>query len=147
MTGNTGLGLAMAGMAIVLFGSNFVVTKKYPTGDGMFFQWVMCAGIFVVGFIVSGTPAVLIGFTARTVMMAYVRLQLWMIRGPTSHAWEPWACLGGVLWCTGELQCGIWCNAGNFPVVCCAQATCGWSPSCSALALALALCCGALQTC
>lgn len=49
---DTGLGLAMAGMAIVLFGSNFVVTKKFPTGDGMFFQWVMCSGVFFVGFIV-----------------------------------------------------------------------------------------------
>lgn len=27
-----------------------------------------------------------------------------MIRGPTEHVWEPWACLGGVLWCTGELK-------------------------------------------
>lgn len=45
----------------------------------MFFQWILCSGIFTVGFI------------------------LWMIRGPTDHVWEPWACLGGILWCSGNM--------------------------------------------
>ena len=51
--GDFALGLCMVVVCGVFFGSNFVVTKKYPTGDGMFFQWVMCAAIFAVGFIVS----------------------------------------------------------------------------------------------
>ena len=29
------LGYAFAGVAVLSFGSNFVVVKKYPTGDGM----------------------------------------------------------------------------------------------------------------
>ena len=36
-----------------LAGSNFVVTKKYPTGDGVFFSWVMACAIFITGIIVQ----------------------------------------------------------------------------------------------
>lgn len=75
-----GLGLVFAAIAIVFFGSNFVVTKKYKTGDGLFFQWIMASAILVVGFIV------------------------WLVRNPTpNHVFEPAAALGGVLWCTGNL--------------------------------------------
>ena len=35
------------------FGSNFIPVKKYNTGDGMFFQWVLCIGIWLVGLIVN----------------------------------------------------------------------------------------------
>lgn len=36
-------------VAILGFGSNFVPVKRFETGDGMFYQWIMCAGIFVYG--------------------------------------------------------------------------------------------------
>ncbi|KAL5460463.1 hypothetical protein EMCRGX_G033914 [Ephydatia muelleri] len=42
-----------AAVAIVFFGSNFVPVKKFDTGDGFFFQWVLCAGIWMVGLIVN----------------------------------------------------------------------------------------------
>ena len=30
--------------AVFFFGSNFIPIKKYETGDGMFFQFVVCIG-------------------------------------------------------------------------------------------------------
>ena len=35
-------GYVGAAIAVVFFGSNYVPVKKFPTGDGMVFQWV-CA--------------------------------------------------------------------------------------------------------
>lgn len=35
------LGIAIA---VFFFGSNFIPIKKYETGDGMFFQFVVCMG-------------------------------------------------------------------------------------------------------
>lgn len=71
------LGLLACLVAIVGFGSNFVVTKKYDMKDGMFFQWIMCSAVFMVGFFVylaRGTPQ-----------------------------FEPFAMLGGMLWCLGNV--------------------------------------------
>ena len=36
-------------IAVLFFGSNFVPVKRYDTGDGMFFQWVMASAIFAWG--------------------------------------------------------------------------------------------------
>ncbi|XP_013387125.1 transmembrane protein 144-like isoform X2 [Lingula anatina] len=47
------VGFICAGVAVVLFGSNFVPVKKFETGDGMFFQWVLCSAIWCVGLIVN----------------------------------------------------------------------------------------------
>lgn len=47
-------GPAFAYMSIaivgIFFGSNYVITKKVPTGDGMSFQWFMCLGILFWAF-------------------------------------------------------------------------------------------------
>ena len=32
-------------IAVLYFGSNFIPIKKYETGDGMFFQFVVCPGM------------------------------------------------------------------------------------------------------
>jgi len=40
MSGMEAYGYAGAAVAVVFFGSNYVPVKKYPTGDGMIFQWV-----------------------------------------------------------------------------------------------------------
>jgi len=40
-------------IAILFFGSNYVVTKKFPIGDGLAFQWFMAIGILVCGYIVQ----------------------------------------------------------------------------------------------
>ena len=49
--------------------------KKYETGDGMFFQWVLCSAIWFVGIIVN------------------------LIKGQVPF--QPYAVLGGVSWATG----------------------------------------------
>lgn len=64
-------------VAVIFFGSNFVPVKKYETSDGVFFQFVMCLGIFVTGSIVNAIQ----GFPD----------------------FEPFAMVGGFLWCTGNM--------------------------------------------
>jgi hypothetical protein len=71
------LGYIAAAVAVLCFGSNFVPVKKFETGDGMFFQWILCTGIWLTGLVVNG-------------------IQGW-------PRFEPIAMIGGVLWCTGNL--------------------------------------------
>ncbi|CAI8041521.1 Transmembrane protein 144 [Geodia barretti] len=40
-------------IAVVFFGSNFIPVKKFDTGDGLFFQWMLCIGIWLVGLVVN----------------------------------------------------------------------------------------------
>jgi len=72
-----GIGFACAAVAVVCFGSNFVPVKKFETGDGIFFQWILCCAIWIAGFIVN------------------------IIRG--FPQFEPFAMLGGFFWCTGNV--------------------------------------------
>ena len=37
----------------IFYGSNFIPVKKLDTGDGMFFQLILCLGIWIVGFVVN----------------------------------------------------------------------------------------------
>ncbi|XP_070553817.1 transmembrane protein 144-like isoform X5 [Ptychodera flava] len=71
------VGFISAGVAVLFFGSNFVPVKKFESGDGMFFQWIVVSAIWVVGLIVN--------------MIRHV---------PTFH---PLAMLGGFLWATGNV--------------------------------------------
>lgn len=67
-------------IAVVGFGTNFIPVKKYEASDGMFFQLVMCMGIWFVGlFVFVATGA--------------------------NPKFETWAVLGGVIWCTGNIMC------------------------------------------
>ncbi|CAN2388752.1 carbohydrate transmembrane transporter activity [Pristimantis euphronides] len=50
---NLALGFTSSFISVVLFGSNFVPVKKFDTGDGMFFQWILCASIWVVSLVVN----------------------------------------------------------------------------------------------
>jgi glucose uptake protein GlcU len=70
-------GFICAGVAVLCFGSNFVPVKKFETGDGLFFQWILCSGIWLTGLVVN------------------------LIQD--SPQFEPIAMIGGVLWCTGNL--------------------------------------------
>ncbi|KAH3762616.1 transmembrane protein 144 L-like [Pelomyxa schiedti] len=70
------VGFIAVTISVLGFGSNFVPVKKFKTGDGVFFQWVMCIGIWCCGLIVNG-----------------IRLS----------KFEPLAMLGGVLWCSGNI--------------------------------------------
>jgi len=72
------VGFVAASISVLGFGSNFVVVKKFETGDGMFFQFVMCVGIWIVGVVVQ------------------------MIRG-YSAKFEPYAMLGGMFWALGNV--------------------------------------------
>lgn len=76
---SSALGLLAAAIAVLCFGSNFLPVKKYYCGDGIFFQWVMCTGILVVGICV----------------------QLYQ----SSPQFEPLAMVGGFLWATGNNFC------------------------------------------
>lgn len=62
-------------VSAVLFGSMFVPAKKINSGDGMFFQWIMCVVICSYGMVVN------------------------IIRD--SPQFEPLAMLGGVFWALG----------------------------------------------
>ncbi|CAL1544403.1 unnamed protein product [Lymnaea stagnalis] len=70
------VGYICAFVAVIMYGSNFVPIKKYYTGDGMFFQWILCSGIFLVGVIVQ------------------------LIRNATFY---PLVMVGGTIWTTGNL--------------------------------------------
>lgn len=73
------MGLAAVFVASLGFGSNFVPVKKFETGDGMFFQWILCSAVWVVG------------------------IAIYCARGfPT---FQPVAMFGGVLWATGNVLC------------------------------------------
>jgi len=74
------LGFVSAAISVLGFGSNFIPVKQYKTGDGMFFQLTQALGIFTVGVVVQ------------------------LIRGYRS-VFQPWAMLGGFIWCTGNCMC------------------------------------------
>uniref|UniRef100_A0A1W7RCG4 Transmembrane protein 144 n=1 Tax=Agkistrodon contortrix contortrix TaxID=8713 RepID=A0A1W7RCG4_AGKCO len=71
------IGFISSAVAVVLFGSNFVPVKKFDTGDGMFFQWILCAAIWIVSLIVN------------------------LIQN--SPKFWPLAMVGGFLWATGNV--------------------------------------------
>ncbi|MGH0125999.1 UNVERIFIED_CONTAM: hypothetical protein FKN15_015134 [Acipenser sinensis] len=70
-------GYISCAVSVIFFGSNFVPVKKFDTGDGMFFQWILCAAIWIVSLIVN------------------IILQC-------PKFW-PLAMLGGVTWATGNI--------------------------------------------
>merc|ERR1712216_1082835 len=72
------IGYVCVVVAIVFFGSNFVPVKKFETGDGMFFQWILSSGIFLVGNVMHAIQ----GFPK----------------------FEPVAMFGGFLWATGNIM-------------------------------------------
>ena len=44
MMNNSIIGYIGVAVAVLFFGSNFIPIKKYETGDGVFFQFVVCMG-------------------------------------------------------------------------------------------------------
>ncbi|PIK52475.1 putative transmembrane protein [Apostichopus japonicus] len=71
------VGLIAAGVAILGFGCNLVPVKRVSTGDGMFYQWIECACIWLVG------------------------LTIQLLR--SSPPVYPLAMIGGVFWTTGNI--------------------------------------------
>ncbi|XP_015199993.1 transmembrane protein 144 isoform X2 [Lepisosteus oculatus] len=70
-------GFISCAVSVLFFGSNFVPVKKFDTGDGMFFQWILCAAIWSVSLVVN------------------IILQ--------SPKFWPLAMLGGFIWATGNI--------------------------------------------
>uniref|UniRef100_A0A8D3AB84 Transmembrane protein 144 n=2 Tax=Scophthalmus maximus TaxID=52904 RepID=A0A8D3AB84_SCOMX len=70
-------GIAANAVAVLLYGSNFVPIKRIETGDGMFYQWVNCAAIWVVSMVGN-----------------------LMLESPRFH---PLAMVGGAIWATGNI--------------------------------------------
>ena len=75
------VGIACALGSVALFGTNYLPVKRYDVGDGFFFQWCLCLGIWLVGLAVD---------------LAHVN-------SAAPPPFEPLAVLGGALWCTGQL--------------------------------------------
>ncbi|KAK3576890.1 hypothetical protein CHS0354_012948 [Potamilus streckersoni] len=71
------MGYIAAGIAVLFYGSNFAPVKKFETGDGMFFQWILCSAIWITGLVVH------------------------LIRG--SPKFYPIVMVGGVIWETGNV--------------------------------------------
>eukprot|EP01119_Soliformovum_irregulare_P011423 TRINITY_DN2853_c0_g1_i1.p1 TRINITY_DN2853_c0_g1~~TRINITY_DN2853_c0_g1_i1.p1 ORF type:complete len:360 (+),score=72.67 TRINITY_DN2853_c0_g1_i1:268-1347(+) len=80
------IGFGAVGVAVLCFGSNFIPIKKFETGDGVFFQWILCITIWIAGLIVQCTT--------------YSEER---IGGPGFAPFQPVAMLGGFLWCTGNM--------------------------------------------
>ena len=109
--GSEALGWVCIAISTLFFGSNFVPVKRYETHDGMFFQWVMCAAIFLVGLFVQ--------FTLFTFPELVPTDGHWEGGNQTTRHWVPngtdsgrpngagvtfmpLATVGGVLWATGN---------------------------------------------
>ena len=71
-------GYVAIGVAVVAFGSNFIPARKFETGNGLFFQFIMSIAIMIVGFGVQ------------------------MVR--KNVYFYPYAMLGGMLWCIGNTK-------------------------------------------
>jgi len=99
------VGFVACAIAVVGFGSNFVPVKKIYSGNGIFFQWAMCIAIWLVG------------------------LCVYAYRG--FPKFEPFAMLGGVLWCTGNVMAVPIINmvgmALGMSVWCVANMATGWA--------------------
>ena len=78
---SSAVGFASAFGAVLLFAVFALPVKNQPTGDGIFYQFLMCCGIFSVGLVRHLTSCVA---TACPVFVPYVAL-------------------GGFLWCTSNL--------------------------------------------
>lgn len=79
--------------------------KRFETGDGMFYQWVMCAGVFVYGvilqlFLFAHPLGESLAGVGNNVSLA--EIQLAAKPDPYSVKFYPAVMLGGALWATGN---------------------------------------------
>uniref|UniRef100_A0A1I7RYH2 Uncharacterized protein n=1 Tax=Bursaphelenchus xylophilus TaxID=6326 RepID=A0A1I7RYH2_BURXY len=78
------LGFGLLIVACVSFGGMFIPLRRYQCKDGFFVQWVQCAVVFCVGFVIN------------------------IIRDFPPFNWI--AIFGGFLYATGKITCKL----GNF---------------------------------
>ena len=93
-------------IATLFFGSNFVPVKRYETFDGMYYQWVMCSAIWMVGLLIqlylfASPPASDGSFVNGTWQPSEPEL---LTGRPDAYSvkFMPMAALGGALWATGN---------------------------------------------
>lgn len=95
MAGDQIVGLIAVSLCVVLFGIFTLPTKAFRTGDGVFFQFFMCAGIYSIGAVThfvqcssfggagnAGFPSAIVGSCPQFI---------------------PLSALGGAIWCTSNL--------------------------------------------
>lgn len=90
-------------IAVLFFGTNFVPVKRFETGDGMFFQWVMCSAIFCWGlmlqlvlFALHSSADCVPGVGGCRAALANGRVDAYAVK------FIPQAAAGGALWATGN---------------------------------------------
>lgn len=84
---------------VLAFGSNFVVTKKYKTGDGLFFSWCLASGIFLFGIF---TFIVQCNVTCSSDSNGMPSCSVDPLK--TCPIVSPFAMLGGVFWAFGNVM-------------------------------------------
>jgi len=104
---NAALGWIEVAVATLFFGSNFVPVKRYETHDGMFYQWVMCSGIFMTGlliqlFLFACPPDDLDRMGLTGDLTSDLNRTLSGRPDPYSVKFIPLASFGGALWATGN---------------------------------------------
>ena len=94
-------------IATLFFGSNFVPVKRYETHDGMYYQWVMCAAVFLTGLVLQlilfADPPAEDGKWAPDGTW-HPQTPLAQTGRPDSYSvkFMPMAAFGGALWATGN---------------------------------------------
>eukprot|EP00397_Hematodinium_sp_SG-2012_P036357 GEMP01039240.1.p1 GENE.GEMP01039240.1~~GEMP01039240.1.p1 ORF type:complete len:359 (+),score=51.49 GEMP01039240.1:20-1096(+) len=116
---NLALGYLCCFIAVLFFGSNYLPVKKFDAGDGFFFQWILCIGIWVTGWIcgcIAGWPDLTPSIREAD--------------GNGSQRWQILMILGGALWATGNVVVVPVIGAIGLGVGLCIWGTsnmiCGW---------------------
>ncbi|KAL8576337.1 hypothetical protein ACOMHN_048904 [Nucella lapillus] len=101
------VGFIATAVAVLFYGSNFVPIKKYETGDGVFFQWILCIGILLTGLVVQTVrqstfyPIVMLGGVIwSTANMCVVPIFKTLGMGLGMCIWGMFNLLGG--WASGR---------------------------------------------
>ena len=81
--------------AVVGFGSNFIPVKKYDTGDGMFYQFVMCCAVWSLGLVLN--------LIMSDSSVAFSR-DAGLVVALKSPPFAPLAMVGGFIWASGNVM-------------------------------------------
>ena len=114
--GSEGVGYVAVAVAVLFFGTNFVPVKRFETGDGMFFQWVMCSAIFCWGLVLQ---LILFGLQpAGDCVPGVLGCRAALTNGrvdPYAVKFIPQAAAGGALWATGNTMVRAGSNPKRLP--------------------------------
>ncbi|XP_062513953.1 transmembrane protein 144-like isoform X2 [Corticium candelabrum] len=91
------IGFIAAAIAVIFFGSQYLPVKKFDTGDGIFFQWIMCIAIWICGLVVN----LVISYSPPQ----HMNVTESIFNGHGRTPFQPLAMLGGFFWATGNVLC------------------------------------------